>query len=546
MTNNTKIELTNYTTNHIQYHPYHLVSPSPWPLHTSIPIGCVAFCGALSMHNFEFGYIWWFSSLILVIASMSLWFKDVIAEGTYLGDHTSAVQTGLYVGVILFIVSEALFFMAIFWAYFHSALTPTIELGSQWPPLGIEPVNPFELPLLNTVILLSSGATITYAHHGLINQNRSGGLNGTLFTIILAIIFTLFQAIEYKVSSFTISDGAFGTCFFFGTGLILAPIRKYIDNKLSIHRHSYSTIKYIDSKNKLDPYWVTGFCDAESSFSIRVGKDEKRFKSLRISPIFTIELHEKDSKLLEQIREFFTVGTIIKRIKNGNPSVIYSIQSIKILKQVIIPHFNKYSLLTQKKEDFRLFSLVVDMLYNHQHKTEKGLNEILSHKASINKGLSKLLLNMFPDIKPIERNQVLPPKDFNPLWVAGFVCGEGCFYVKTSKINSGYKVNAYFSLSQHIRDIALLENLINYLNCGLVETVKTRPTQSTYVVYKFKDILNNIIPFFDTYCLRGNKLLDFYDFKKVVNILGNINKYEDSNTTLKQIIKIKKNMNRNR
>lgn len=107
-------------------------------------------------------------------------------------------------------------------------------------------------------------------------------------------------------------------------------------------------------------------------------------------------------------------------------------------------------------------------------------------------------------------------------------------------------MNAYFSLSQHIRDIALLENLINYLNCGLVETVKTRPTQSTYVVYKFKDILNNIIPFFDTYCLRGNKLLDFYDFKKVVNILGNINKYEDSNTTLKQIIKIKKNMNRNR
>jgi cytochrome c oxidase subunit 3 len=149
---------------------------------------------------------------------MSLWFKDVIAEGTYLGDHTLAVQKGLHLGIILFIISEALFFAAIFWAYFHSALTPTVELGSQWPPLGIEPINPFELPLLNTIILLSSGATITYAHHSLINKKRFGGLYGTIFTITLAILFTLLQVIEYNVSSFTISDGAFGTCFFFGTG----------------------------------------------------------------------------------------------------------------------------------------------------------------------------------------------------------------------------------------------------------------------------------------------------------------------------------------
>lgn len=170
------------------------------------------------MHNFEYQYISFFINMILVIISMSLWFKDVIAEGTYLGDHTMAVQKGLHMGVILFIVSEALFFAAIFWAYFHSALTPTVELGSQWPPLGIEPINPFELPLLNTIILLSSGATITYAHHALINKKRFGGLYGTIYTIGLAVIFTLFQVIEYKVSSFTISDGAFGTCFFFGTG----------------------------------------------------------------------------------------------------------------------------------------------------------------------------------------------------------------------------------------------------------------------------------------------------------------------------------------
>jgi cytochrome c oxidase subunit 3 len=97
-------------------------------------------------------------------------------------------------------------------------LTPTVELGAQWPPIGIEPVNPFELPLLNTVILLSSGATITYAHHSLIHGEREGALYGSIATVLLAAIFTIFQGIEYSVSSFTISDGAFGTCFFFGTG----------------------------------------------------------------------------------------------------------------------------------------------------------------------------------------------------------------------------------------------------------------------------------------------------------------------------------------
>ena len=121
-------------------------------------------------------------------------------------------------GVALFIVSEALFFLAIFWAYFHSALSPTVELGAHWPPMGIEAVNPFELPLINTVILLSSGFTVTYAHHSLIQGNRKGTLDGLLYTVILALIFTAFQAVEYSVSFFSISDGTFGSCFYFGTG----------------------------------------------------------------------------------------------------------------------------------------------------------------------------------------------------------------------------------------------------------------------------------------------------------------------------------------
>jgi cytochrome c oxidase subunit 3 len=149
---------------------------------------------------------------------MSLWFRDVISEGTYLGNHTLAVQKGINIGVALFIISEVFFFLAIFWAYFHSGLSPDVEIGAQWPPLGIQAINPFELPLLNTVILLSSGITVTYAHHSLIQGERKSTLNGLIFTILLAIIFTGFQGIEYSVSSFTISDGVFGSCFYFGTG----------------------------------------------------------------------------------------------------------------------------------------------------------------------------------------------------------------------------------------------------------------------------------------------------------------------------------------
>lgn len=468
---------------------------------------------------------------------------------TYIGHHTLAVQRGLNLGVGLFIVSEALFFLAIFWTFFHSALSPALELGAMWPPTGVEAIDPFELPLINTVILLSSGFTVTYGHHYLINGKRSKALYGVLFTVMLAAIFTGLQGVEYSVSSFTISDGAFGSCFYFGTGLILAPFLKNICIKIS----KYSTVKAQDKSSNpinfissLNPNWVTGFCDAESSFSVRIAKDEKRFKSLRIAPIFAIELDEKDYNLLKQINAFFTVGTIIKRVKNGNPSVIYSVQSIKALKDVIMPHFNKYNLLTQKREDFRMFSLVVDMLYNGQHKTEEGLNKILSYKASISKGLSKSLLDMFPDIIPATRNLIVPTKDFNPFWLTGFVDGEGFFYVKTSKNHSGYKVNTCFYIAQHMRDMDLLDNLVIYLNCGLVETVKTRPTQSTYVVYKCNDITTKIIPFFEKYSLKGNKLLDFHDFKKVVNIVGEVNKYDENNATLKEIFEIKGNMNRNR
>jgi len=152
-----RLIMSNLNRSNFQGHPFHLVSPSPWPILTCISLLSLTTAGVLTMHGFSNAGYWLACALLCVVSSMSFWFRDVIAEGTYIGNHTLAVQRGLNMGVALFIVSEALFFLAIFWAYFHSALSPTVELGAQWPPIGIEAINAFELPLLNTVLLLASG-----------------------------------------------------------------------------------------------------------------------------------------------------------------------------------------------------------------------------------------------------------------------------------------------------------------------------------------------------------------------------------------------------
>ena len=200
------------------FHPFHLVSPSPWPIYTSASLLALTTIGVLTINGFNNSALFLMFSLMSLIFSMSLWFRDITSEGTYLGDHTLAVQRGLNLGIGLFIVSEALFFLAIFWAYFHTSLSPIIEVGAHWPPFGIESINPFELPLLNTIILLASGVAVTYGHHSLIEGNRDGSLVGSIITVLLAVIFTVLQGVEYSVSSFTISDGTYGSIFFFGTG----------------------------------------------------------------------------------------------------------------------------------------------------------------------------------------------------------------------------------------------------------------------------------------------------------------------------------------
>lgn len=202
----------------IQAHPFHLVEPSPWPLTSSLALLTTTLSGVMYFNNYANGGLLLTLGLISTIFSMSLWFRDIIIEGTYQGSHTSKVQQGLTLGFILFVISEVFFFISIGWAFFHSALSPTVELGCMWPPAGIEPLNPWEIPLLNTVLLLASGATVTVTHHGLIQGNRKYAITGLFATIALALFFTGFQVFEYINAPFTIADSVFGSIFFFGTG----------------------------------------------------------------------------------------------------------------------------------------------------------------------------------------------------------------------------------------------------------------------------------------------------------------------------------------
>lgn len=210
--------MTSITRSNFQAHPFHLVSPSPWPIFMSLCLLTLTTTGVLTMHAFLNSQSFFFLAFITLIGSMSFWFRDVISEATYLGNHTLAVQTGLNMGVGFFIVSEAFFFLSVFWAFFHSAVLPNVAVGGNWPPIGIDSINPFELPLLNTILLLSSGVTVTYAHHSLIQANRNGALHGLILTVFLAFLFSVLQAVEYLASSFTLSDSIFGSCFYFGTG----------------------------------------------------------------------------------------------------------------------------------------------------------------------------------------------------------------------------------------------------------------------------------------------------------------------------------------
>ena len=395
------------------------------------------------------------------------------------------------------------------------------------------------------------------------------------------------QGLEYSISSFTISDGAFSTCFFFDTGFhglgniilflyhnnkynssilkrdkgvlalsasmcikrffstnskVASPVSRPPSPSLSFIRErgwgygegsnplgcaSYegigisSTSDYglEDKESEICPNWVTGFSDAESSFSLKISKKSTSKSGWSVIPEFRIELHCRDTLLLRKIQSFFGVGIISERINRN--TVVYSVQSYKDIVNVILPHFDKYPLITQKKADYLLFKQAVNLLNFKAISDIEMVRQIISIRASMNWGLSDTLKTEFISVVPVSRPTVNFEGILHPNWLIGFVDGEGCFYVNTKKAKtlSGIQVIMTFSIDQHVRDEVLLTNLIDYLGCGQIEKVRTRPNQVKFVVYKFNDILNKIIPFFKSYPLQGIKAMDYKDFCAISKIM---------------------------
>jgi len=201
-----------------QRHGFHLVDPSPWPLASAFAAFTSAIGAVMYFHSHKGGEFMMFFGLILTFSCMAIWWRDVVREGTFEGHHTLVVQEGLRNGVILFIVSEVMFFFAFFWAFFSASISPTVEIGAIWPPKGIETFSPWEIPALNTLILLLSGAAVTWCHHAIVAGKQSESVVSLAITILLAVVFTGFQGFEYANASFSISDSVFGSTFFMATG----------------------------------------------------------------------------------------------------------------------------------------------------------------------------------------------------------------------------------------------------------------------------------------------------------------------------------------
>ena len=213
---------------HARGHSYHLVDPSPWPAVGAVGALVTAFGLVFYMHDVT-PWLLVIGSAILIYTMIG-WWRDVINEGEHRGDHTPVVQIGLRYGMVLFIASEVMFFVAWFWAFFdasiyHGGVENSMEMigraeytGGQWPPVDVMPFDPWTLPFLNTLILLTSGTTVTWAHHALREGDRRSFIRGLWLTILLGATFTGVQAYEYVHATFTMDGGIYGATFYMATG----------------------------------------------------------------------------------------------------------------------------------------------------------------------------------------------------------------------------------------------------------------------------------------------------------------------------------------
>jgi len=296
--------------------------------------------------------------------------------------------------------------------------------------------------------------------------------------------------------------------------------------------------KYYTTKTHIDPWFITGFTDAEGSFMVHLVKD-KRNLQWRVWLNFVIGLHKSDLALLKDIQTFFGVGNVNVYDKMA----FYSVSSQKDIFTIIIPHFDTYPLHTKKKADYILFKCAALIVKTKDHLNLNGIQKIVNIRASINRGLTPILIKAFPNTIPVPR-PVIVLEEYTSEWVAGFVSGDGGFCIGTlrKRVQSRiYGLNTSFYISQHVRDQDLMLSFQKFFNCGKLTYNKTA---MMFRIEKFNNNYDIIIPFFKKYKIRGIKNLNFIDWVEALEQIKN-----KEHLTLKgydKIIVIKNRMNKNR
>lgn len=294
------------------------------------------------------------------------------------------------------------------------------------------------------------------------------------------------------------------------------------------------------TSNQLHPWFITGYADGEACFNVTIYQKASVKIGWTVQPLFIIVVHKKDLAVLELIKSTWGVGQIHKHGKNAVQFRVFSVKELA----VVLEHFDKYPLKSQKLADYILFKKVVGLISTKEHLCMEGLQKILAIKASMNLGLSSALQAAFPGIIPIDRPTAIENKIPDPNWLAGFTSGEGFFgvnLIKTTHVSTGTQVQLDFRISQHIRDEKLMINLIEYLGCGKLfkyrEAVEFRIT-------KFNALVEKVIPLFAKYPIKGVKFLDYLDFVRIAELMKN--KAHITKEGIDQIRKIKLGMNTNR
>ena len=347
------------------------------------------------------------------------------------------------------------------------------------------------------------------------------------------------------VAFYRLNSSLFLSCLSRGQTTYSKTINKFSFKRIA---RCYSTMaknNYTTNQAKIssiDPWFITGLFDAESSFVVTVLKNPRYKTGWNVQARVQIKMHEKDRVLIQSIQEFFgTIGYVSKL--NNSSAVEFRVSTLKDLVDVILPHFDNYPLITKKHSDYLLFKQIVLLMLNKEHNTLEGIQKIVNIRASLNTGLSKDLKEAFPMTIPVTLNleNRIKNNNLHPEWVAGFSTGESNFFiaVQKSKTKSGLSTSLRFSIAQHSRDLLLLESFVNFFGSGFVMNYKKRLV-CEFIITKIDHVVEHIIPFFDKHPILGSKHLNFLDFKSAAYIIKNKEHLNEDGLGLEEILQLKR------